>query len=250
MLHKIANSPIYRYNKISSTMDEAHRLLEESPPHGTTITANVQSEGRGQYGKKWQSDPDKGLLMTVILEEELLDLQGKFPLARYSLSTALAICHVFQKYSWPLLDISIKWPNDVLIRDKKVAGILLETSTPWVLVGIGLNLAPQSAVPASSSIPVFPMTSLQRETGKEVDYDGLLHNIRIQLDEVYNNHQWCQEVSDLLWGRDKEVVVYFSQTSRITGILQGIDREGALMLRTEENVVRKLYTGTLRLAED
>jgi BirA family biotin operon repressor/biotin-[acetyl-CoA-carboxylase] ligase len=112
----------------SSTNDRARELAQAGAPHGTLITATEQSAGRGRQGRAWSAPPGSALLMSLVVRE---------PPTLLPLVAALAVAEV----AGP--EARIKWPNDVLVDERKVGGILAEARPPepWAVLGIGLNVA-------------------------------------------------------------------------------------------------------------
>ena len=121
-------SPHLHLRSTSSTSDRARALAQAGAPHGTLVTAAEQSAGRGRQGRGWSAPAGSSLLMSVVLRDppDLLPLAAGIAVARVCGDRAL-----------------IKWPNDVLLDDRKVAGILAEgrPQESWAVLGIGLNVA-------------------------------------------------------------------------------------------------------------
>ena len=119
---------------LDSTNARAKALAEAGAPHGTLVTADEQSEGRGRQGRKWTAPPGTAVLMSVLVRD-LREDQAVLPLA-----AAVAVCDAVEG----LADVrcSIKWPNDVWIDERKLAGILVEgrLRERWAVLGIGLNV--------------------------------------------------------------------------------------------------------------
>ena len=130
---------LFRSDKLSSTMDMALSLGSDSIPQGAVVYAECQTKGRGRLGRKWVSPKSKGLYFSVILRPGL-------PLSKISCITLLsAVAVVLALNKEASLPLSIKWPNDILIGNKKLAGILTELNAEqdrvnFVIVGIGLNI--------------------------------------------------------------------------------------------------------------
>src|SRR4051794_11015331 len=124
----ILGAPRLHLREPGSTNDRARGLAARGAPHGTTVTAAHQSAGRGRQGRTWSAPPGRALLMSVVLRD---------PPALLPLVAAVAVADVVGA------DARIKWPNDVLIADRKVAGILAEgrPQEGWAVVGVGLNVA-------------------------------------------------------------------------------------------------------------
>jgi len=121
-------SPHVHHRLTDSTNARARDLALSGSPHGTLVTADEQSAGRGRQGRSWSAGPGEALLMSVLV-------RGVRPLL--PLAAAVAVCEALAP-----LDAAIKWPNDVWIERRKVAGILLEgrPQEGWAVVGIGLNV--------------------------------------------------------------------------------------------------------------
>ena len=121
-------TPHLHLRATSSTSDRARALAQAGAPHGTLVTAAEQSAGRGRQGRSWSAPAGRALLMSVVLRDppDLLPLAAGVAVARVCGEGAL-----------------IKWPNDVLLEDRKVAGILAEgrPQEGWAVLGIGINVA-------------------------------------------------------------------------------------------------------------
>jgi BirA family transcriptional regulator, biotin operon repressor / biotin---[acetyl-CoA-carboxylase] ligase len=121
-------SPHVHHRVTDSTNARARALAAAGAPHGTLVTADAQTEGRGRQGRAWTAEPGDALLMSLLVR----DVTPLLPLA-----AAVAVCEAVAP-----LDAAIKWPNDVWIDRRKVAGILLEgrPQEGWAVIGIGLNV--------------------------------------------------------------------------------------------------------------
>jgi BirA family biotin operon repressor/biotin-[acetyl-CoA-carboxylase] ligase len=126
-------TPRIHHRLTDSTNERAKALAMAGAPHGTVVTADEQSAGRGRQGRSWVAPPGKALLMSVILRNST---------AMLPLAAAVAIAEAF-----PGLDMKIKWPNDVWIDRRKVAGILVEgrPQDGWAVLGVGLNVATEES---------------------------------------------------------------------------------------------------------
>lgn len=163
------------YNTIDSTNVEAQRLLTNPSiiAHGTTLVALSQTAGKGQFGRPWHTEPGQHLAMTIILKPEATAQD----LPRFSKLISLAICTVLEKLD-PTYHPAIKWPNDIYLDEKKVAGILIENALAGnriqhLVVGIGIN------VNETSFPPKLPNAiSLRMINGKEFDIMEIAKSIR------------------------------------------------------------------------
>ena len=127
------------HDVLPSTMDLAHARAAEGAPHGTAIAARVQTAGRGRRGRTWHS-PAGGLWMSVVCRPS--DLGG---VEHLSLRVGLAVAETIERLFPDLPRLTVKWPNDLLLGGRKLAGILCEArwegGTPaWVIAAVGLNV--------------------------------------------------------------------------------------------------------------
>jgi BirA family biotin operon repressor/biotin-[acetyl-CoA-carboxylase] ligase len=137
------------YDTIGSTNDEALRLAQAGVGHGTVVWAREQTAGRGRQGRHWHS-PDGNLYASILLRPGVPP--GR--ISELSFVAALAVGDTVDQFLADDTRAALKWPNDVLVRGGKIAGILLEAAADAVVIGIGINL--QSAPPGAP----YPVTCL------------------------------------------------------------------------------------------
>jgi BirA family transcriptional regulator, biotin operon repressor / biotin---[acetyl-CoA-carboxylase] ligase len=126
--------PRRHHRRTDSTNARARELAERGAPPGTVVTAAEQTEGRGRQGRAWTAPPGRALLYSAILRP-LDERHGLLPLA-----VPLAVCEAAE--SLAPLQCRVKWPNDVWVEERKLAGMLIEARPPrWAVLGIGLNVA-------------------------------------------------------------------------------------------------------------
>ncbi len=160
---------IIRFNKIVSTNDEAKRMAREGAPEGTVIVADIQTGGRGRYGRSFYS-PKGGLYMSLILRPKFDDVTLITPAA------AVAVCRAINELGF---DCKIKWVNDIYKDGKKVCGILAESdvSEGWAALGIGINTkAPGKDAP--------DIAGGLYDSG-EGDNEALLHSVLGNFAKIY-----------------------------------------------------------------
>ncbi len=245
---------VHRYDVLPSTNDRARELAEAGAPEGTTVMAGQQTAGRGRHGRSWYSPPGAGLYHSIILRPPLTPARA--PLLGLLAAIALAET-VSEDYH---LAADIKWPNDVLIHEKKVAGILLELEAQadqvrFVILGIGVNLN-HTDFPADLAQPA---TSLRLETGHIHDADLFRTRLFARLDGWYTTFLASgsrpiltryADLSSYVQGRAVQV-----ETSEgiIAGQTCGVSPSGALCLRTRSGEIEQLLSGDvkrLRLAPE
>lgn len=129
-------SPHRHYTRTDSTNTRARELAAAGAPHGTVVTAGEQTEGRGRQGRTWTAPPGKALLYSALVRP----LEPRHMLL--PLAAPLAVAEAAEELA-PELECKLKWPNDVLISHRKLAGILIEARPQdgWAVLGIGLNLS-------------------------------------------------------------------------------------------------------------
>ena len=225
----------------ASTMIDAAVLAERGEAHGTAVVAEQQTAGIGRHGHRWQSDDAGGLYFSIILR---LSFQARdLPLLTMALGLAV------QAALKPRIAADIRWPNDIFLDGKKVAGVLVQTPTPGVAIaGIGLNVN-QASFPADLS---GIATSLRLATGVEFEKEHLLDCVVEACiaeaealaaggrDSVLARFEQCSS-----WVRGKEVEVQGQQLIRGTTV--GLDADGFLLVRTATGV-ETILTGSVRQA--
>lgn len=219
------------YASLTSTMDEARSLAEAGAPQFTVVQAGEQTAGRGRFGNTW-SAPAGNLYITVILRPDV-------PLrrcAQFSFGIALALSDIIPAPS------KLKWPNDVLVDGKKIAGILLEMEAgkndvpDFLLAGIGLNIA---CGPEGSA----RMSDYTTDNAAHIR-DELLQKIahwyerwqKNQFDDIRS--AWLSRAK----GLGEPVVVRMAER-RLEGVFEGLDADGNLILREASGAKRTISSG-------
>ena len=141
--------------------ETTQNLLARDAPEGAVATTDHQSAGRGRHGRRWDDEPGSALLVSVVLRPRA----GAAAAAQLSLVCALSVAETVERAA--ALAARVKWPNDVLVDERKVAGILLEGRDDAVVCGIGINVNQlDGALPAHTRMPA---ASLRTLTGREYD---------------------------------------------------------------------------------
>jgi BirA family biotin operon repressor/biotin-[acetyl-CoA-carboxylase] ligase len=146
------------YDSIGSTNDEAMRLARDGAAHGTVVCAREQTAGRGRLSRQWHS-PAGNLYLSIVLRLDAVADR----VAQISFVTALAVADTVDHLLPGDVRAALKWPNDVLIRGAKVAGILIEAAGAMAIVGVGVNLR---HAPADAR---YPVTTLAAECAAPLD---------------------------------------------------------------------------------
>jgi BirA family biotin operon repressor/biotin-[acetyl-CoA-carboxylase] ligase len=242
--------PEIRYfDTIDSTNEAALTWIAAGAPDGSLVAADVQTAGRGRMGRRWITHSGAALAFSLILKAGNPD---PALMSLHSPLGALALAEVLEAEPVP---VSIKWPNDVLVRGKKVAGILVETA--WqgdrvlgIAVGIGINVTPQ-AVPAPEEL-LYPATSVSGELGRPVDREKLLARVlerifawRARLGQVDFLHAW--ETRLAFKGQAVEVSPGTPGATMSTGTLIGVTGNGNLRLLGSDGMEQIIAAGDVRL---
>jgi BirA family transcriptional regulator, biotin operon repressor / biotin---[acetyl-CoA-carboxylase] ligase len=129
-------SPHRHYRSTDSTNTRARELAAAGAPHGTVVTAGEQSAGRGRQGRTWTAPPCKALLYSAVVRP-LEERHAMLPLA-----VPLAVCEAAELLN-PNLECKVKWPNDIHVEGRKLAGVLIEARPQdgWAVIGVGLNIS-------------------------------------------------------------------------------------------------------------
>ena len=223
--------------EVSSTNDVAALLADAGAPEGTAIVADAQSAGRGRLGRQWESPPGAGLYVSVVLRP------AGYTLRLITIVAGVAVAEGIQAATG--LSVALKWPNDVYVGERKLAGILAEAGTATgdaahVVLGIGINV-----MPASLSHQVASRaTSLESELGRPVDRGLLLVECLAALARRYDDLQngitadalsaWRQRAAATM-GRLAE---WEASGGTRRGVAESIDDAGALLVRTAAGVER------------
>jgi len=232
----------------ASTNDVIAGLAREGARAGVAVFAEEQTAGRGRLGRRWQSDPRLGLWFSLLLRPDFPFVQWP----RLTLWIAYAVARGIRRYAGQCLGaatipgIMLKWPNDLYVSGRKLAGILVETSlgeNAYAVAGIGLNVNHPSFPPPLDAIA----TSLRIETGSPLARNALAAAILTSLDSTFSllpSHfheiiEWATQ-ADCLRGRSISAA---AGSTLYEGAAQGLDSDGALLLRTPAGALVRLTSG-------
>lgn len=225
-----------------STMTEAARLAAEGCPSGSVVGAEEQTAGQGRLGRSWYSEKGTGLYVSIVLRLPL-EPAG---LPVLTLALGLAAAEAITRAAGTACDL--RWPNDVLVAGKKCAGILVQLLEGAVVAGIGINVN-QTRFPAELE-PVA--TSLRLATGREQSREALLIELLAAVDSFLNI--LLEEGSDAIlrlftqassYARDRRVVVELEDRT-VTGVTEGLDPSGFLILRQDDGTRTVIVAGGVR----
>ncbi|MBS1922299.1 MAG: biotin--[acetyl-CoA-carboxylase] ligase [Bacteroidetes bacterium] len=234
------NSIWFNLHETESTNSFLHeQLMSEKLPEGSVVTADYQTKGRGQRGSSWQSEAGKNLLMSIVVYPDFLKASEAFVLSK---CIALATCDLLADYS---NQVRIKWPNDILIEGKKVAGILIENILRGAdiyatIAGIGINFNQQVfEVGLNSATSVFINSGVKADTqinavklheNIEVNYQMLQQKKFAEIDQLYLSHLY----------KLNETALFKDADGQFQGKIKGLSSMGLLIVE-RENGEKHLY---------
>lgn len=232
------------YDKIDSTNKHAKRLALEGANHGMLVIAEQQTQGKGRMGRKWISKDKSGIWMTLILRPKNHPNQASMLTLLAGLAVVKTINQLTDIKAW------IKWPNDIIINQKKVAGILTEMSSEidyinYVIVGIGINVNTEEFDLEIKDIA----TSIFIENKKEYNRSHIIKRILELFEEYYEKFlangslkPFIQEYMELCITMNKEVKVIKGQDTFI-GYAQRINEYGEIIIIDKNERIHKINSG-------
>ncbi len=216
--------------EVESTNNYANQLvLSKAAEHGTVVLAQYQKKGKGQQGNSWESEPGKNLLASIILFPDFLSAAKQFYLSK------IASLSIVDFLKTETSGITIKWPNDIYIKNKKVAGILIENAIKGhnlssSIIGIGLNLNQELFVtdaPNPVSLKQVSTKDYEIENIAETIFDNMIHWYQIlktgsfdEIDSAYFNQLY----------RANEWAIFAKSGEQFEARINGIGEFGQLIL--------------------
>lgn len=241
---------IFFYETVGSTNTVALDLAEKAM-EGAVVIADSQQKGRGRLGRKWESPPGVNIYMSITLRPNIEPKDATLITIMAAVACATALRSITGLY------VTIKWPNDLMVSDKKIGGILTDLKTDHgriisAIVGIGINV--------NVGIDTYPAdiqeiaTSLKNETGMSYSREKVISEILNEIDYWYKilNRmgkgiillEWQKLTSTL--GKEVKVIV---GKETFTGLAESIDSEGMLILRLPSGMLKKMSSGDLTILE-
>jgi BirA family biotin operon repressor/biotin-[acetyl-CoA-carboxylase] ligase len=259
---EVIATEIHYHSLVTSTNEEALRIGRmRKDPEGIVVIADSQSHGRGRLGRKWISPPGVNLYLTALLRPPFEEKDAPLLV----LMAAVAVVTAIRRHTG--LKAEIKWPNDILVNGKKTGGILLETQSsqggrPLIAVGIGINVnMPLHMLPHDMRAGV---TSIREEGGRDIVRMGLLREVLALIEEWYKVllhgdrtvllREWSRldatagrmitlKMTPSVAAGDGESSI----TGCITGMAEGIDSEGRLLIRGHSGKMVRMSAGDVTI---
>lgn len=235
------------FRTTASTMDEARKAALDNAPEGTLVVAEEQTKGRGRFQRTWVSPPGVNLYFSLLLRP------GPDYASQLTMMASLALARVLRSLAPDSSRVTIKWPNDVRMGGRKIAGILVESSLAqdgtdsFSIIGMGVNV---NFDPGEYPDIVDIATSLQRELGHPTSRLHLLAAIMKEMEELYwvikQGGSVREEWASLLDTLGHQVRVSWGEQV-YEGFAQGVDEDGGLVLRLPDGSLRTFPAGEVTL---
>jgi len=242
---------IFFYKTVGSTNTIAAELAEKGGAEGTVVIANSQEKGRGRLGRSWVSPPDINIYMSILLRPEIEPKEITLVTLMAAVGCTIALRRVTG------INVTIKWPNDLMASDKKLGGILTELrmaskKVKYVITGIGINVNMDSEA--------FPDNIKELATSLKIE-TGLLHSRAEIITETLNEiGHWYMDLKEKRMGEvlsewqrltstiGRKVKINLGRET-LTGIAESIDNVGSLFLRLPSGELRAIRVGDLTVLE-
>ncbi len=245
---EIIGSEIHFYDSLGSTNTVAYELAEHGAGEGAVVIAEEQTKGKGRLGRSWISPAKGGIYLSCVLRPDILP-NG---VSKITLVAAVSAVKAVRKFSG--LDALIKWPNDILVSDRKVAGILTELrgesdKVDFIILGIGINVnTARKVLPAGG-------TSLKEESKSSTDFSRV-ELVKILLKEMeseyvkFKKHGFAavrSELKSYSCALGRHVTINASDGIKSSGKAVDINENGALVIKTEDGLKKAFLSGDVTL---
>jgi len=230
-----------KLNTINSTNEFLENLINSSKlDHNIIVSTSFQENGIGQFGKSWESEKNKNLLTSILINHES-NIKDNF---KFNISISIAICNFLEKYFNSR--VKIKWPNDIMIDDKKIAGVLIKNlqSNSKSIIGIGLNI---NQVDFNLYTP--EATSFKKEKKIKFNVDKLFNELLNSIEYSYNNFKNDLNLKDeflkKLYKFNVQTKFKFNK-SLILATITDVSDNGELVTIDEHGKIRKFKNGEIK----
>jgi BirA family biotin operon repressor/biotin-[acetyl-CoA-carboxylase] ligase len=240
---------IHYFSHTDSTNNRAKLFASEGAPEGTLIVAEEQTSGRGRRGRRWFSPSSEGIYTSIILRPSISPNEAP----KLTLMASVAVAETL--LSMTSLALSIKWPNDIIINGRKIAGILTEISTEmeridYVVIGVGINVnTPRKSLPSDIKDTA---TSVLMETGKPFPRIALLRAYLEWLEIYYTT--FMTKGFEPVMKRWKHLAGMIGRNISVdlidrirTGEVLDVDKDGFLILREQDGTLERIISGDVTL---
>ncbi len=238
---------IFKFDAVNSTNDLLLKWAENiSTPNGSIIWALSQYKGKGQHGNRWESNAGENLTFSMLIRHDSMSVMEQFIFNKAISVALLKSLHVISP------NFKIKWPNDIYLNGKKIAGVLIENSIKgkyidYSVIGIGINVN-QRKFPKS----LENAGSIITETGVEVDLENLLYQIvnHIEYFVNYIHRKQCRKILKIYLNnlfRKDTISVFKKGDEKFNGIIRGVDKFGRIKIELESEEVVLFNNGEIKM---
>ena len=246
---KVIGKRIVHYSEVASTHDIADKLARDGAEEGTCVVAEKQTLGRGRMSRNWASPFKDGVYVSIILRPNLKPLH----IIQIPLIAGVALVKAIKKTTY--LAPSIKWPNDIFLSGRKVAGILTEVNCDidtvhYIILGMGINVNTRSATLPKEIKDIA--TSLSEGCGHEVSRIDFLRNLLSELENVYSDFvangftnigkQWMEHNNTI----GSNITVHDGKNV-FEGKATSIDEDGFLIIQTNDGQTQRIISADVTL---
>jgi BirA family biotin operon repressor/biotin-[acetyl-CoA-carboxylase] ligase len=239
---------LIKLDAIDSTNDFLKRLSgQQSLENFTVVTAENQTHGKGQMGSKWDSEIGKNLMFSVLVNKVFNNISEIFDL---NVAVAVALISTLEKYNIP--NLSIKWPNDILSDNKKLAGILIENTIKnnreiTSIIGVGLNVNQMNfdLLPKASSLAVI----VKSEFDKEIILNQFIDCLKFNYNLLQNNSasELWKNYNSYLFKKGIPMAFSLPNGTHFMGIIQGVNSSGKLEVKLENETTENFGIKEIQL---
>jgi BirA family transcriptional regulator, biotin operon repressor / biotin---[acetyl-CoA-carboxylase] ligase len=226
-----------------STNDEAARLARAGASHGTIVIAERQKSGRGRDGRVWESPPG-GFYMSAVLRPPMPVVD----VPPMTLAIGIGLCEAVRTFGAPAV---LKWPNDLLVHDRKLAGVLVEAQSQGnrleaVIVGIGVNITGELPAPVAET-----GITLAEAAGTSIDRDTFIERTLAHVERWVDRYV-SVGIEPIIpaWQERMALGLHARATidgAPLTGCVAGLDADGALLLRDEDGNMHRVRSGDVEV---
>jgi BirA family transcriptional regulator, biotin operon repressor / biotin---[acetyl-CoA-carboxylase] ligase len=217
-----------------STNDVALAWARAGAAHGAVVIADAQTAGRGRYGRTWASPPGHNVYLSLILR-----WPRAVPVAPLTLAIGVGLCDAVRGVG--VIAAGLKWPNDLLVAGRKLAGVLCESTGDAVVVGIGIN-GNGTAAELPANIAGRAATVCE-QLGRPIDRRALIDRVLLELAPWVDRYQSAGIAAIVPAWEARMVAGLRVTTDRGPGIALGLDSDGALRVRTDAGDIHRVVSG-------
>ena len=230
------------YEEIDSTNIRAKNWSQEGAQEGSLVIAEMQNAGRGRMGRHWSSPKGEGIWMSLIVRPHI-DIEK---ISQITILAGLSMCASIREETG--LNVGIKWPNDLVVNNKKICGILCEmvktTEGPAVIIGIGVNVNSKQFpddLPYATSLYLASQKVFSRETIIEKFLSDFEKRYKVYI-QTCSLVKFIEEYKNLCINLNNEVKIIEKQ-EEFMGVVKDIDEDGRLIIEKEDGHIRHILSG-------